>query len=95
MPSENSLETQVKELIVKTLALEDVTPNDISSDQPLFVEGLGLDSIDALELSVAIGKKFGVKIEGKNMDYRKHFASVRHLAEFIAAHRTDASPSVS
>ena len=94
MTGENTLETEIKQLIVKTLALEDVTPQDIASDQPLFVEGLGLDSIDALELSVAIGKRFGVKIEGKNMDYRKHFASVRHLAEFIALNGSETTRNV-
>ncbi|MBL8024183.1 MAG: acyl carrier protein [Elusimicrobia bacterium] len=85
MKPEIALESELKQLIVKTLNLEDVKPESIESDQPLFVEGLGLDSIDALELSVAIGKKFGVKIEGKSMDYRKHFSSVNTLAKFIVS----------
>jgi acyl carrier protein len=87
MTRPNALEDELKELIVKTLSLEDIHPKDIDSDQPLFVEGLGLDSIDALEISVAIGKKFGVKMEGKTMDHRKHFSSVKNLALFIESHR--------
>lgn len=87
MMTNTLLEEELKHLIVDTLKLEDVSPQEISSDQPLFVEGLGLDSIDALELSVAIGKKYGVKMEGKTMDYRHHFSSVRRLAEFVASHR--------
>lgn len=79
------VEEELKHLIVETLKLEDVSPQEISSEQPLFVEGLGLDSIDALELSVAIGKKYGVKMEGKTMDYRHHFSSVRRLAEFVVS----------
>jgi acyl carrier protein len=88
MTTNHLLEEELKQLIVETLKLEDVSPKEIASDQPLFVEGLGLDSIDALELSVAIGKKYGVKMEGKTMDYRQHFSSVRRLAEFVASHRS-------
>ena len=76
-------ELELKQLIVETLALEEMRPEDIDSNQALFVEGLGLDSIDALELAVAISKKYQVKIEGKNLDYREVFASVHSLASFI------------
>lgn len=81
------LETKIKELIVKTLKLEDVKPDDIESRQPLFSDGLGLDSIDALELSVALSKKFGFELDGKTTDYKKHFASVHSLALLVASKR--------
>ena len=79
-----SLEDEVKELIIASLQLEDVTPADIDTDAPLFVEGLGLDSIDALELGVAINKRYGIKLSADGDDARKHFASVRALATLIA-----------
>ncbi len=77
------LEKQLKEVIVESLMLEDVAPEDIDSEDALFVEGLGLDSIDALELAIAIDKKFGVRIKPDDEDTRKVFASVRSLATFL------------
>ncbi len=79
------LENEIKVLIVHSLRLEDVKAHEIKSDQPLFVKGLGLDSIDALELSVALAKKYGVLLDGKTINYKKHFASVRNLALFVSA----------
>jgi acyl carrier protein len=79
------LENDIKTLIVHSLRLEDVIAQEIKSDQPLFVKGLGLDSIDALELSVALAKKYGVLLDGKTTDYKKHFASVRNLALFVSS----------
>jgi acyl carrier protein len=69
------------------LNLEDISPDEIASDEPLFVEGLGLDSIDALELGVAIRKNYGIKIESVNDETKAHFANVRSLAKFIASQR--------
>lgn len=66
-----------------TLDLEDITPDEIDSEEPLFVEGLGLDSIDALELGVAIRKKYGIKIESESEEIKVHFSSIRSLAQFI------------
>lgn len=80
-----SLEDEVKELIIASLQLEDMTPADIDTDAPLFVEGLGLDSIDALELGVAINKRYGIKLTTDSDDARKHFASVRSLVALIAS----------
>jgi acyl carrier protein len=80
-----ALEGSIKTLIVKSLRLEDVKPQDIKSDAPLFVKGLGLDSIDALELSVALSKQYGVMLDGKTTDYKKHFSSVHSLALFVAS----------
>jgi len=79
----DDLKQQIKELIVKALELEDVKPEDIVDSEPLFGEGLGLDSIDALELGVALKKKFGVKFSAENADNKKHFASVNALAAYI------------
>ncbi|MCL2243179.1 MAG: phosphopantetheine-binding protein [Treponema sp.] len=79
----DNLKQQIKELIVSALELEDIKPEDIVDSEPLFKEGLGLDSIDALELGVAIKKKFGVKFSAENADNRKHFASVDTLAAYI------------
>ena len=72
----------LKNMIIDTLRLEDITVEDIETDAPLFREGLGLDSIDALELVVAIEKIFQVIIEDEDIG-RKAFASVRALANFI------------
>lgn len=76
-------EEEIKQLIVDVLQLEDVAPADIDSQAPLFVEGLGLDSIDALELGVAIQKRYGIVLSAKAEENRRHFASVRALTEMI------------
>ena len=65
------------------LKLEDLDPAAIASDEPLFVEGLGLDSIDALELGVALRKRYGIRIESVTDEVKAHFANVRSLARFI------------
>ena len=83
-----ALEQEIKELIVSALSLEDVRPQDIETDAPLFVEGLGLDSIDALELGVALQKRYGVAMSADAAETRSHFASVATLARFVAAHRS-------
>ncbi len=81
------LEFEVKQLIINTLNLEDITPTDIDSQAPLFVEGLGLDSIDALELGVAIKKKYNITINSDDANTRKHFESVSNLTKFIEENR--------
>jgi acyl carrier protein len=78
------METDLKNLIVDVLMLEDVTPADIDSDASIFGDGLGLDSIDALELALAISKKYGVKIKADDERNRDIFRSVRMLAAFIS-----------
>lgn len=80
----DELKRQIKEIIVSSLELEDIQPENIVDDEPIFGAGLGLDSIDALELGVALKKKFGVKFNAESKDNKKHFASVNALAEFIA-----------
>jgi len=84
----NDLIDEVKQLIIDTLDLEDIETADIDYEDALFVDGLGLDSIDALELGVAIKKAFDVKIDNNSDDSKKHFYSVKTLCEFIAASRT-------
>jgi len=81
----DNLKQRVKELIINALELEDVRPENIVDSEPLFGEGLGLDSIDALELGVALKKQFGVKFSAENADNKKHFASVDALAAYIEA----------
>jgi acyl carrier protein len=79
------LELEIKKLIVSALQLEDLRVEDIPSDEPLFGEGLGLDSIDALELGVALRKRFGLKFETVNDDLKQHFRNVQSLAVFVHA----------
>jgi acyl carrier protein len=79
------LKLQIKELIINALELEDVKPENIAEGEPIFGSGLGLDSIDALELGVALKKKFGVKFSAESEDNKKHFASVDALAAYITA----------
>ena len=81
----NTLEQDIKALIVTTMALEDVVADDIDTDAPLFNEGLGLDSIDALELGLALQKRYGVTLAADSEETRRHFASVRALADFVAS----------
>jgi acyl carrier protein len=83
----SALIDEIKTLIIETLNLEDVTVADIDTDAPLFVEGLGLDSIDALELGVALHKRYGLTLSAEAEETRQHFASVRHLADYVAAKR--------
>ena len=79
------LEHDIKALIVSALALEDITPEDIDPAAPLFVKGLGLDSIDALELGLALQKRYGVNLSADAEEVRAHFASVRALAQFVTS----------
>ncbi len=81
------LELEVKCLIVESLMLEDVTVEQIDTDAPLFVEGLGLDSIDALELAMALGRTYGVEIKAGDERVKEVFHSVRSLTAFVQEHR--------
>jgi acyl carrier protein len=78
-------ELDLKKLIIEVLNLEDMAPDDIESAAPLFGDGLGLDSIDALELGVAIRRKYNVNLDIDSEEIREHFASVSNLARFITA----------
>jgi len=81
------LELEIKQLIIDTLDLEDIEPDDIVAEEPLFEGGLGLDSIDALELGLALQQTFGVRIDAEDEGTREHFRSVRNLASFVATFR--------
>ena len=86
-------EEEIKQLIIDVLQLEDIAPADIDAQAPLFVEGLGLDSIDALELGVALQKRYGIILSAKAEENRRHFASVRALAEMIETVRKNEEQS--
>lgn len=83
-----TLDQDIKALIISALALEDITPDDIDAEAPLFVKGLGLDSIDALELGLALQKRYGVSVSSDSEETRRHFGSVKALAAFVTAQRT-------
>ena len=78
-----TLETQIKHMIIDSLGLEDITAEEIETDAPLFGDGLGLDSVDALELGLAVQKNFGFQLDGEKDNLRDHFASLKTLADFI------------
>jgi acyl carrier protein len=77
------LEREIKQLLIDELNLEDLSIDDIETDAPLFGEGLGLDSIDALEIGLAIKKKYKVIIDADDAKTREHFSSVKNLAHYI------------
>jgi acyl carrier protein len=82
----DNLEQDLKQLIISTLDLEDIHSDDIDSEAPLFGDGLGLDSIDALELGLAVSKQYDIKIDADDEATRRQFASVRALADLIREH---------
>lgn len=86
----NDLKLELKQLIITSLDLEDIEVSDIDDSEPLFIDGLGLDSIDALELGLAIKKAFDVKIDANSEQTKAHFASINALAEFIEQSRNNA-----
>lgn len=81
----NALQQDIAQLIIDTLNLEDVTVDDIPPDQPLFGEGLGLDSVDALELALALQKRYDIRIASDSKGARQHFTTVASLAAFVQA----------
>jgi len=82
------LVAELKVLLIEGLHLEDVTTDEIIPDEPLFGEGLGLDSIDALEMAVLLDRKYGVKITSEDDRNQEIFASLNSLAEFVAQNRS-------
>lgn len=75
---------QLKEQIVEALNLEEITPEEIDAEAPLFGDGLGLDSIDALEIILILEKNYGIRLEN-TAEAKPHFYSVKTLAEYIVA----------
>lgn len=84
----SGLELELKKLVIEALALEDIEPEEIVTADPLFVEGLGLDSIDALEITMVLEERYGVQIEDDAEQNKKIFASIAALAAFVDANRT-------
>lgn len=78
-----ALNLEIKELIISSLGLEDIAPEDIDDAAPLFGEGLGLDSVDALELGLALQKHFGIQFNTKKQNLREHFTDINTLAAFV------------
>ena len=87
MSTQTQAERELAELLVQSLNLDDVAPESIDPEAPLFNTGLGLDSIDALELALAISKQYGFQLCSDNEDNRRIFASLRALSEHIQQHR--------
>ena len=84
-----SLENEIKQLVIETLELEDISVDDIESSEPLFIDGLGLDSIDALELGVALQIRYLIEFQTDAEDNKKHFATIETLAKFVNEQRKD------
>ncbi|MCX3309372.1 phosphopantetheine-binding protein [Pantoea vagans] len=82
----DSLINDIKQMIIDTLNLEDLSPDDIETDAALFGDGLGLDSIDALELGLAVKNRYGVALSAESETLRAHFFSVATLAAFVNQH---------
>lgn len=82
-----ALEQEIAQLIIDTLNLDHLTVDDIPAQQPLFGDGLGLDSVDALELALVLQKQFGIRIESNVKESRRHFATVASLASFVQMQR--------
>jgi acyl carrier protein len=85
MEQTHSLELDLKRLIIEIGNLEDLQPEDIPADLPLFAEGLGLDSIDALEIAMALASTYEVTLSRDDPDNRRHFRTVTTLAELVRA----------
>ncbi|WP_077034417.1 phosphopantetheine-binding protein [Pelomonas sp. KK5] len=85
---QDQLEHEIKSLLIEALNLEDMTPEAIDPEQALFVKGLGLDSIDALELGLALQKRYGISMSADSEETRRHFGSIRALAQFVGTARS-------
>ena len=90
MSPQNAAETELATLLVESLNLEDVAPESIDPEAPLFNAGLGLDSIDALELALAISKRYGFQLRSDNDENRRIFASLRALTAHVQQHKAAA-----
>src|SRR4030081_1766211 len=86
-PADVSLQRELATLFVRALNLE-VEPKDIDPEAPLYGAGLGLDSIDILEVALIVSKQYGIQLRADASENQQTFRSLRHLAEYIAAHRT-------
>ena len=87
MPTQTAAERELADLLVESLNLEDIEAGAIDPEAPLFNTGLGLDSIDALELALAISKKYGFQLRSDNDENRRIFASLRALSAHVEANK--------
>jgi acyl carrier protein len=88
MPNQSPAEHELAQLLVESLNLESVEPASIDPAAPLFGDGLGLDSIDALELALAISKRYGFQLRSDNEDNKRIFGSLQALSQYVEQHRT-------
>ncbi|MBK2025451.1 MULTISPECIES: phosphopantetheine-binding protein [Francisella] len=82
------MQQEIKEMIIEVLNLEDITADEIDANEALFGDGLGLDSIDALEIGVALKKRYNISLEVADEDVKKHFESVASLAKFVEENKS-------
>ncbi|MEO9275988.1 phosphopantetheine-binding protein [Marinomonas sp. 5E14-1] len=82
-----NIKLELKNMIIEALELEDITADDIIDSEPLFIDGLGLDSIDALEIGLALQKKYGIKLKADSKETHNHFASINALAELVESYK--------
>lgn len=85
----SNLHNELKLMIIEVLDLEDVEVDEIIDDEPLFVEGLGLDSIDALEIGLALQKRYNIKLKSESEETKQHFSSINALAALVAYQRSE------
>ena len=85
----SDLHLEIKQMIIDVLDLEDIGVEDIVDEEPLFVEGLGLDSIDALEIGLALQKRYDIKLKADSEDTRQHFVSVNALVTLVESYTTN------
>lgn len=87
LPSTPELQREVAQLMIESLNLE-TSADQITADSPLYGDGLGLDSIDVLEIALVVSKQYGVQLRADSADNQHIFSSLRSLCDYIAAHRT-------
>lgn len=83
----SNLHLEIKQMIIESLDLEDIETDEIINNEPLFVEGLGLDSIDALEIGLALQKRYGIKLKADSEETRQHFVSVDTLVALVESYQ--------
>ena len=88
LENDSNLQLEVAELMVKALNL-DTTGDEIDPDAPLYGDGLGLDSIDILEVALVISKRYGLQLKADSEDNHRIFSSLRNLADYVASHKTN------
>ncbi|WP_163122526.1 phosphopantetheine-binding protein [Acinetobacter portensis] len=84
----NNLADELKQMIIDVLALEDITVQDIETEAPLFGDGLGLDSIDALELGLALKKRYNIHLSAESTETKQYFKSIQSLVTLVEMQQT-------